>query len=55
MDPIKVLIVEDVFLIQRLIERYIKPYGEIHKADNGVKALALFTEHFFNGEPFKLI
>ncbi len=49
------LIVEDVFLIQRLIKRYLEPYADVREAGNGTQALSLFTEYFFRGEPFQFI
>lgn len=52
---IKALIVEDVFLIQRLLEHIMGPYAECKGAQNGKDALSIFTNEFFNGEPFNLV
>lgn len=53
--PIKALIVEDVFLIQRLIAHLIQDYAECKPAENGKDAINLFTSEYFNGVPFNLV
>ena len=52
---IKALIVEDVFLIERLIEHIIGPYAVCKSVQNGKDAVSLFTKEYFNGEPFNLV
>ncbi len=55
MKNIRALIVEDVFLIQRVIERFIEPYGTFRVSNNGKEALKIYAEYFFNGEAFNLV
>ncbi len=52
---IRALIVEDVFLIQRVIERFIAPYGTFRVSNSGKVALKEYAEYFFNGEAFNLV
>lgn len=52
---IKALIVEDVFLIQRLLENILGPYAQCIGVANGVDAVNAYTSHYFNGEPFDLV
>ncbi len=55
MKKINALIVEDVFLIQRVIERFIEPYGVFTVSNNGKEALKKYAEFFFNGNAFNLV
>ncbi len=55
MEKIKALIVEDVFLIQRMIEKLTMKYTECQSVNNGKAAVELFTSEYFNGDPFDLI
>ncbi len=55
MKDIRALIVEDVFLIQRVIERFIEPYGTFRVSNNGRSALKEYAEYFFNGDAFNLV
>ncbi|MCB0281034.1 MAG: response regulator [Calditrichae bacterium] len=52
---IKALIVEDVFLIQRLLENILGPYAKCLGVANGTDAINTYTSHYFNGEPFDLV
>jgi len=52
---IKALIVEDVLLIQRLIERFMVSHADCITVADGKMALDLFTSHYFNGDPFNLV
>ncbi|KAA3617632.1 MAG: response regulator [Calditrichaeota bacterium] len=54
-EKLKVLIVEDVFLIQRMLQKLILEYADCQSAENGKKAVELYTSEYFNGEPFDVI
>ena len=54
-SKIKTLVVEDVFLIQRIIQKLTTNYTNCHAVQNGIEAVEKFKSEFFNGEPFELI
>ncbi len=54
-EKIKALIVEDVLLIQRMLQKLTAEYTESQAVMNGKDAVELFTSEYFNGGPFDLI
>ncbi len=52
---LRALIVEDVFLLRRMLERIISPYCDIVSTDNGEAAFEKYSESFFDGMPFDVI
>jgi two-component system, chemotaxis family, chemotaxis protein CheY len=51
----KCLIVDDDPTGLALLERYLKPFGQITTAVNGVQAVAVFREAAQRGEPFQFV
>ena len=52
---LKILIVDDEPINQKLLEYMLLPYGTITLAENGIQAVATFDNALRTGEPFKLI
>ena len=51
----KILIVDDESINRDILERILMPYGECHMAENGVKAVKIFTHALHDNEPFDLV
>ncbi len=51
----KILIVEDDSASRLLMQRLLKPYGEVHTAINGRDAVATFHLAMAQGEPYHLV
>jgi len=54
-NKIKALIVEDVFLIQRILQKLTIDYADCHTAQDGLIAVETYKSEYFNGDPFDLI
>ena len=55
MNKLKALIVEDVFLIQRMIQKLSTNFADCQGVQNGKDAIELYTSEYFNGNPFDFI
>lgn len=51
----KTLIVEDDFITSQVMQEITKAFGTSEIAENGFKAIKLFTEAFNQGEPYDVV
>jgi two-component system, chemotaxis family, chemotaxis protein CheY len=54
-NKLKALIVEDVILLQRMLQKLTEEYANSETAQNGKYAIELFSREYFNGDPFDVI
>ncbi len=54
-NKLKALIVEDVILLQRMLQKLTEEYANSETAQNGKYAVELFSREYFNGDPFDVI
>ncbi len=51
----KILIVEDEFIIRMLLQSYLSPLGECHIAINGKEAVEAYKQSLMDKKPYDLI
>jgi two-component system chemotaxis response regulator CheY len=51
----KILIVEDEVTNRSILEEYLKPYGDISVAENGLEAIKIYQSSLEDKKPFDLI
>ncbi len=51
----KILIAEDDFISRKVLQQYLKPYGDADVAVNGKEVVAAFAEAIRKEEPYELV